>query len=143
MFPLTRVPFWHRFFEPQPYGYCCQLGSQNSLESVAVCQEINRGSIQAPIQGGVILVCVSEVRGLSYSPCLAVSRKKREEQKGTWVFPKDPEQNNRTWRTLGIPSCFLNEKSATGDYIWMWILLHNTWFPPHVHLCCYIIYIYI
>ena len=20
MFPLTRVPFWYRFFEPQPFG---------------------------------------------------------------------------------------------------------------------------
>ena len=24
MFPLTRVPFWYRFFEPQPYGCGCQ-----------------------------------------------------------------------------------------------------------------------
>ena len=21
MFPLTRVPFWYWFFEPQPYGF--------------------------------------------------------------------------------------------------------------------------
>ena len=26
MFPLTRVPFWHGFFEPQPYIYIYREG---------------------------------------------------------------------------------------------------------------------
>ena len=26
MCPLTRVPFWYRFFEPQPYGRGSKIG---------------------------------------------------------------------------------------------------------------------
>ena len=32
MFPPTRVPFWHRFFEPQPYGCFSQLDSDRFLQ---------------------------------------------------------------------------------------------------------------
>ena len=35
MFPLTRVPFWYRVFEPQPYGFVSNLGDAASKRKIA------------------------------------------------------------------------------------------------------------
>ena len=46
MFPLSRVPFWHRFFEPQPIDLC-RFGRRAALP--CFCQEL--GQAANSIQG--------------------------------------------------------------------------------------------